>query len=142
MPHMWRDGPGFGVYMLIYEGYGVFTLITPYSGAELLPSFAYFSAKNSLQVRYVVFVLYFYFIVKIFKRARVQGKVNQRQSSCYSKKSNYSGQKESVNATSLSRRLTTTFRVVFYNILPAVEICSKDAKFDRACWSPWVAGSR
>ena len=27
VPHMWRDGPGFGVYMLIYEAYGVFTHI-------------------------------------------------------------------------------------------------------------------
>jgi hypothetical protein len=36
VPHMWRDGPGYGVYMLIYEGYGVFTLIAPHSDAELL----------------------------------------------------------------------------------------------------------
>jgi hypothetical protein len=34
---MWRDGPGYGVYMLIYEGYGVFTHIVYL--AELLNNY-------------------------------------------------------------------------------------------------------
>jgi hypothetical protein len=31
---MWRDGPGNGVYMLIYEGYSVFTQAVPCRVAE------------------------------------------------------------------------------------------------------------